>query len=118
MAADNTITLFGNIVFDPEVSETNRPSRFKVASYCSGSGDNRKTAFISVKSFDGDMVATLSKGQRVGVTGRLDPWSRQDSKDQIMDVLADDGGIVLVDRNNQPIEAAVPAPAEAPVESF
>lgn len=102
MPADNSIVLTGNIVFDPEPSDSRAPGRIKVASYCSGSDekDNKKTAFVYVKSFDNDLLRTLRKGQKVQVTGRLDPWRPRDAKFDQLDIMADDGGIVPVERDD------------------
>lgn len=100
MPADNSITLTGNIVFDPEPSDSNRPGKIRVASYCSGSDEkgNKKTAFVTVKSFDNDLLRTLRKGQKVTVTGRFDPWKPNESKYDVLDIMADDEGILAVER--------------------
>lgn len=101
MPADNKIEMVGHIVFEPEPGEGNRPGRFRIATYCSGNGDNKRTAFVGVKSFDNDTIRTLAKGQKVRVVGRFDPWNPEgDVKRQVLDVMADDEGITPVERED------------------
>lgn len=99
MPAENHVTITGRLVFEPNEPKGRGPSSIRIASYCSGSGDNRRTAFVGVKSFDHETIASLHKGDIVTVEGRFDPWLRDpdDHKSQVLDVMADDNGVTLAD---------------------
>ena len=104
----------GRLVFDPDEPRGRGPSKFRIATYCSGSGDDRRSAFVTVKSFDHETVASLAKGQMVRVVGRLDPWTPEGSKTNVLDVMADDdGGIELVERDDNGSQRRQPAQARS-----
>lgn len=97
MPADNHVTATGWIVSDPKLADGNRPSSIRISSYCSGSKqkDNVRKVFLTVKSFDRDTVALFAKGMKVHVEGRFDTWDDKEGH-QVIEVVADDGGITEV----------------------
>ena len=104
MAADNTVTVIGNITRDPELRFT--PSGQAVASF--GVAVNRRwqnrstneweeqTSFFDVKCWAQlaeNVAASLPRGSRVLVTGRLEQRSwqtEQGDKRSKIEIVADD----------------------------
>jgi len=117
MPAANTVTMVGYIVGTPEPSNDNKPGKFRLNTYCSGSKakDNIKRAFINVKTFDNDAIRALDTDEQVMVVGRFDPWSpKDDPKRQVLDVFVEtfDGTehcICNVDRDGNPIAGKAPS---------
>jgi RPA family protein len=122
MPAENHVEITGNLTKDAE-QQGNRPARFRIASYCRGTGDDRVTAFIGIAYFlddDGPQLDELTRGTKVKVTGRFDPWTPRDSQNQVLDVMAETVEIVPRDGDRQSAPAAAstrrrqPAPDEQP----
>ena len=96
MPAENRVEITGNLTKDAEQSG-NRPAKFRVATYCRGAGDDKVTAFIGCAYFlndDGPQLDELTRGTKVKVVGRFDPWTPRDSQNQVLDVMAETVEIV------------------------
>jgi single-stranded DNA-binding protein len=93
---DTQITLVGNLTKDAEAGEGARPAKFRMACYVRGTGDDKVSAFVAVKWFDPapDALDALTKGKRVIVVGRLDPWETKEGN-QVLDVMAEYVGLAL-----------------------
>lgn len=107
MPAENHITMTGYLLADPKVQDR-LPSSFRMSTYCSGSKakDNIRRAILTVKSFDHDMVASLSKGDKVTVEGHFDQWETKPKDGErygttVTDVMADDNGIAIADDDRE-----------------
>lgn len=129
--SDTYLHLVGNLVADADPPQGAGPAKFRMACYAAGSGDNRKTAFVRVAWFRPapDALAQLTKGRKVEVTGRFDPWENKEGQ-QVLDVMAETVSVVLFTERNddngngsqrQPARTAARRPAPAPAydqESF
>jgi single-strand DNA-binding protein len=105
MAGDNTVTVIGNVTRDPELRFT--PSGMAIASFgvaVNRRWQNRQTneweervSFFDVKCWAqlGENVsASVQKGSRVIVTGRLeqDSWEQDGQKRSKIEIIADEVG--------------------------
>ena len=100
MAFDNTTTVVGNLTRDPELRYT--PAGFAVATfglawnYKDKSGDE-SVSFFDIKCWRDlaeNVAASLAKGNRVVVYGRLDyqSWEKDGQRRSKVEIIADDIG--------------------------
>lgn len=81
-----SISLVGNLTADPvlrEAASGNKRATFSVA-VNEGQGDDEKTHFVNVTAFGTlgeNVAASLKRGQRVVLMGRLDTYKREVSVD-------------------------------------
>lgn len=77
-----SITLVGNLTRDPELrfaAASGKPRATFSIAINEGEGDNEKTHFVNVTAFGTlgeNVAASLRKGQRVLMVGRLDTYSK------------------------------------------
>jgi single-strand DNA-binding protein len=99
----NTITISGNVGRDPELKYSANGTavvKFSVAD-TTGKDDNKKTVWHDVVVFKEQaehVAASVKKGSRVIVTGRLDKseyTGKDGTKKQRVEVIADDVSISL-----------------------
>ena len=99
----NTITVSGNVGRDPELKYSANGTavvKFSVAD-TTGKDDNKKTVWHDVVVFKEqaeNVAASIKKGSRVIVTGRLDKseyTGKDDVKKQRVEIIADDVSISL-----------------------
>lgn len=99
----NTITVSGNVGRDPELKYSASGTavvKFSVAD-TTGKDDNKKTVWHDVVVFKEqaeNVAASIKKGSRVIVTGRLDKSEyigKDDVKKQRVEIIADDVSISL-----------------------
>lgn len=106
MPAENRVEITGGLTKDA-TQEGNRPARLRVASYCRGAGDDKVTAYIGVAYFlndDGPQLDELTRGTKVKIVGRFDPWTPRDSQNQVLDVMAETVEIVPRDDRQQSVD--------------
>ncbi len=102
--ADNTITIAGNLTRDPELRFTTGGKGITVFGvaverrYQQNGEWQSKTSFFNVSAWDQlgeNVAASLAKGTRVVVTGRLEQReyeTRQGEKRSVVEIIADEVG--------------------------
>jgi single-strand DNA-binding protein len=120
----NTVNIIGRLGADPEIRHT--PGGKAVASLNmaidDGWGENKKTVWIGVTLWGATAELAgkaLSKGDRVGITGRLsqEEWEKDGVKQRKTKVTAESMHLLSSRRADTPGTAApanTPAPAPAP----
>ncbi len=104
MAFDNTVTVSGNVVRDPELRFTNSNKavcEFTVAwNQMARDGQEKKAHFFDCVAWE-KMAESVSenarRGQRVTVTGRLnfDSWEKDGQKRNKVNIVVEDVGMSL-----------------------
>ena len=104
MAFDNTVTVSGNVVRDPELRFTNNNKavcEFTVAwNQMARDGQEKKAHFFDCVAWE-KMAESVSenarRGQRVTVTGRLnfDSWEKDGQKRNKVNIVVEDVGMSL-----------------------
>ena len=104
MAFDNTVTVSGNVVRDPELRFTNSTKavcEFTVAwNQMARDGQEKKAHFFDCVAWE-KMAESVSenarRGQRVTVTGRLnfDSWEKDGQKRNKVNIVVEDVGMSL-----------------------
>ena len=104
MAFDNTVTVSGNVVRDPELRFTNSNKavcEFTVAwNQMARDGQEKKAHFFDCVAWEkmAESVAeNARRGQRVTVTGRLnfDSWEKDGQKRNKVNIVVEDVGMSL-----------------------
>ena len=104
MAFDNTLTITGNMVNDPELRFTPNNlavCEFRMAWNLRKQNGDEESMFFNVtcwRSLAENVAESLGKGDRITVTGRLNwrSWETDDGqKRQVVDIQAEEVGVSL-----------------------